>query len=873
MSILFRKSLLVIFLQILVINAFSETISRELAASIATTFYNSHSPKLKSAVVNKLEIVKLSYNIGSPQSAKKTDKIEDELLYVFQVNEIDGFIIVSGDDRTYPILGYSYDGTISDNPPPNFLKWLELYRKQLQRIVREDRMASPEIEKLWQQLESGDYRNLNSTAAVNPLIKTKWGQSPYVNDMCPYDTKVDERTLTGCVATALAQVLKYWEYPKQGNGFHSYNHSTYGTIAANFGQTEYDWGGMPLAVSGQNDQVAELMYHCGVSVEMDYGIEASSAYVLKEKSPITHCTEYALTKYWGYHKDLKGVLRENYTAESWKNLLKDELDETRPVLYAGFGTGGGHAFICDGYDNSNFFHFNWGWRGNSDGYFLIDALDPLDLGAGGGSGGFNSMQQAIIGVKPPAGTINHLLTIYEEITLSPGSDIDYGQSFSVSTNIANDGTSEFNGDFCMAIFDEDIVFVDYVEVLEDYSLSSGYVYTNGLTFSYPGSFTLLPGDYHIFLFYHPTGEDWKVVRSTDFLSNYQSLTISHSNTLEMDTSFILNDDMEITRGQPFDVKFNIWNTEDTEFSGSYVLSLFELDGEFGEMIEHIQNVTLCPNCHYIEPITFSSAGVTLPAGTYLMASRYLPDGGEIQLTGATYYTNPVKVTVIEPPIQPDIYENNDSIISSYPLNNGFTDDRLIINTAGANIHSEDDYDYFSLELPSGYAYTITAEIFDSYHAEEGKVYTNDVIVAYVMNDTWSEVFDDIVMDDISFADGGKITFAIASYFVGELGTYNLEIEVTRTEVATSLEQIEGFGGLMVYPNPFTDELNVTLDPAFKMERIQLVNVEGQVVFDNLTEARQNAVALKLSTLQTGYYTVIVHTDLKTFMKSIVKITR
>ena len=189
--------------------------------------------------------------------------------------------------------------------------------------------------------------------------------------------------------------MKYWEYPSQGIGFHSYNEDDYGTLSANFASTTYNWAAMPNNVTSSNNAVATLMYHCGVSVDMNYGVGGSSAQTLDVAN--------ALINYFGYSPQIEGLYKTNYSNVQWINLLKTDLDNNRPIQYAGSGNGGGHSFVCDGYDNNDWFHFNWGWGGSSDGYFDLDYLNPGSLGTGGGTGGFNTNQRAIIGIQPPSG--------------------------------------------------------------------------------------------------------------------------------------------------------------------------------------------------------------------------------------------------------------------------------------------------------------------------------------------------------------------------------------------------------------------------------------------------------------------------------------
>jgi len=201
--------------------------------------------------------------------------------YIFST-ENNGYVIVAGDDRVIPILGYSEDGTFDpNNIPPNMQKWLEGYKSEIRYVVENNIAATAEIQSEWQMLQSGGGIKAPSLAdAVAPLLTTKWDQSPYYNDLCPGTGS--NKAVTGCVATAMAQVMKFHNYPTTGTGFHSYNSANYGTLSANFGGTTYNWTNMPNQLtssssSTQKTAVATLMYHCGVSVDMMYSAQSSGA--------------------------------------------------------------------------------------------------------------------------------------------------------------------------------------------------------------------------------------------------------------------------------------------------------------------------------------------------------------------------------------------------------------------------------------------------------------------------------------------------------------------------------------------------------------------------------------------------------------------
>jgi hypothetical protein len=198
-------------------------------------------------------------------------------------------------------------------------------------------------------------------ASAGPLLSTKWNQGQYYNASCPVDAEgTDGHVPVGCVAVAMAQVMKYHNYPVTGTGSHSYSHPVYGTLSANFGATTYNWASMPDSLSKYDSDVATLLYHVGVSVEMDYTPDQSGAYMSD--------AAYALETYFKYSNSLSYVWKSSYSTDEWTTILRTEIDNKRPILYSGHGTGG-HAFVCDGYSGSDYFHFNWGWGGSEDNYF------------------------------------------------------------------------------------------------------------------------------------------------------------------------------------------------------------------------------------------------------------------------------------------------------------------------------------------------------------------------------------------------------------------------------------------------------------------------------------------------------------------------
>lgn len=786
--------------------------------------------------------------------------------YVFNVST-SGFIIVAGDDNVTPILGYSDQGVFdSNNIPQNVAKWFEGYKSEIRSIIEQNIQPTNEIKDEWQSLKNGNTNNSSAKAmaSVNPLMQTQWNQSPYYNSLCPGGS------VTGCVATAMAQIMKYWNYPATGSGFHSYNHQTYGTLSANFGSTTYQWGSMPNSVNSTNNAVATLMYQVGVSVDMNYSPQVSGAYVISAQSPVTNCSEYALKTYFGYKNTLQGVQRANYNPTQWLNLLKTELNANRPILYAGFGNGGGHCFVADGYDNNDYIHFNWGWGGAFDGYFQINALNPSGTGTGGGSGGYNSGHQAVIGIEPPAGSQTYNMALYNYVTPSANT-IYYGQSFNITTNIANYGTNTYNGDYTAAIFDNSYNFIDYVQTLTGYTLQGGYAYTNNLVFSTTGLFSMLPGTYYVGIFYRPTGGNWMQVANSGSYSNLVQMNVINPNDIELNSSMVLTPGTTLTQGQSASVNLNIVNDGANTFIGQYGVGLYNLDGTLAQTIGTINENNGLPSGYtYNSPyLTFSTTSVTVNPGTYLLAVQHKPNNSSWQLTGSSYYLNPIKVTVVAPSLQPDIYEVNNSIAQSYNLPITFSGNNATKNTTGSNCHNTSDNDYYKIILPSGYNYTVTPRIHDSYNSGNGNTYTLDGLFSYSTDgSTWSNAFDDVMVGNITLNGGGTIYFRVAPYFAGETGTYLLSMSLIRTSTV-GIDDIQIADYVKIFPNPAKDfvmvdfnEFNGTLN------QINLFNVQGQNVF-TLNKVYQSKIFnIPLINLSDGIYFLQIQTDKGTLSKKI-----
>ncbi len=299
------------------------------------------------------------------------------------------FVIIAGDDCVHPVLGYSTENSFAaDDMPENAYDWLKAYDEEIAYVAERRLNANIEIQVEWDKLLSGKGLFQKTRSGVHPLLKTYWNQRAPFNGLCPVDPNHSSgHVATGCVATAMAQVMNYWEHPVRGTGSHSYmlsNHPEYGELFADFGATIYDWDNMKnhYTTQGYTDAealaVAILMFHCGVSIEIGYGdTNGSSGYMSDAATALKTYFDYTPNLVFRY-KTQNNVV--NYNDSLWIEMLKSELNLDRPILYRSSHDDPsipiGHSFVCDGYDENDYFHFNWGWGGKDDGYYQIGDLNP-----------------------------------------------------------------------------------------------------------------------------------------------------------------------------------------------------------------------------------------------------------------------------------------------------------------------------------------------------------------------------------------------------------------------------------------------------------------------------------------------------------------
>lgn len=394
---MFRKISL-LFALLLSVVVWAGPISKEQAIKEAQAFLNSrrnmpHTAKMRQA-----------YRAPKLMSAS-----EQSYFYVFNVGDNNGFVIVSGDDRTEQILGYADVGSFDESKMnPNMKSFLDSYIEEFKQL---DKLNIPSV-----KMRASQKAVIKAREAISPLVARRWNQDEPYNNLCPVinddpKTTADEtkdtkngRFVTGCVATAMAQVMGYHRWPKTTTAvIPAYTTDELHYNIPEMPVTTFDWNNM-LDVYGssytqaQGDAVAKLMQYCGSSVDMSYNYSSTGG-----SGAIGGFVPHALKTYFDYSATTRVIFREAYTADTWADVLYRELEAKRPVVFCGSSPSGGHCFVMDGYSQGEYFHINWGWGGFQDGYYRLSVLEPGQQGIGGFTGGYSRGQQAIVGIQPNHG--------------------------------------------------------------------------------------------------------------------------------------------------------------------------------------------------------------------------------------------------------------------------------------------------------------------------------------------------------------------------------------------------------------------------------------------------------------------------------------
>ena len=500
-----KKSFFMLLLTLLfAVGANADPVSKEKALKSAQSF-------MAKRHVHKTDNLSLAYqSVRSHASKGRGAAAKDAYYYIFN-NEDEGFVIVSGDDATEEILGYSDTGKLDvNNIPEGMQELLDGYQAEI-TYARNNGMR---------KANSANNDTEISKQVIEPLIETSWGQdNPYYQHCF---TTSGAQAVTGCVATAMAQVMYFHKWPRESTT-EIPAYSSYEALPA----TTFDWDNMLLGYTSNETTedvnaiaVAKLLHYCGQSVQMSYSTSGSAA-------STEDCIK-AFTEYFGYENKPVNIQRNSFSQDEWDHILYNELYHRRPVIFAGNSAGGsGHAFICDGFDGYGLYHINWGWEGKSDGYFRLQALNPVSQGTGSGVSnyGFTYRQTALVGISPTL--------IENEEALS--SDVERVKVESIQLADETNNVFDYSKGYLPTI---SLKYSFSVSVTGKYSFAFGLYqgdnlldtrsfYTNTISSAYPMSFSgltlgwlgynLADGVYQIKCLCHPDGvTEWYKNEDADY---------------------------------------------------------------------------------------------------------------------------------------------------------------------------------------------------------------------------------------------------------------------------------------------------------------------------------------------------------------------
>ncbi len=606
----------------------------------------------------------------APAKNLRSDKTNNAPYYAFNLEQ--GYVIVSGDDEMTELVGYAENGFFdAENVPPQMQLWLDGYAEYVAAVQSGKAKA--------RKILLSD----SPSVVVEPLVTTKWNQDAPFNNFAPEytdDNNNTQRCATGCAATAMAQIMKFHNWPEQGVGHYSYEHQSFGTISSNFSEHVYDWTNMIDRYNNgeysnvQADAVALLMKDCGVSLNMNYG-------------PVSGASIYSYTpafkNYFRYSS--RTVNRSGCETAEFTKIITDELQEGRPIIYCGTGEDGGHAFVVDGYDTNYFLHVNWGWGGYSDGYFDMNYMDPTGLGIGGGSGAFKWNQGIVLarplkdGVEPYEFIQQLCFVLFNDVQggifCEQEMPANKGDVVTILLrNTANLSGESFFGSLNVGVFDDSgaLVTMGNEERIENNNgelleFQSGSLYSVDLPMTL-NTAGIADGNYIVRAMSKANGNVWRKFASTDCLN----MTVADgkvslvSPTPNISLTGIGSYNGNVYKGNPFSVNITIHNGSSIPADGSILFKV--TDSETGDALSGSLRAIVYDNCDFRSNIAFSTTndffaigktynisftgfqttdGKTLPINNAIPLSFSIVENAEVQnsLTFFNINGNPFGMTV------------------------------------------------------------------------------------------------------------------------------------------------------------------------------------------------------------------------------------
>ena len=458
----------------------------EQAACVASEFLSSKN----TPAVRRMQQAEKAEAVTAPVEIAYTQMQVDNEPAVYVFNGEDGFVLVSAEDDARAILGYSDHGRFdATDMPENMQFWLQMYA---------DELASKPTSSLKGRVQRRIAAQTQATyPTISPILgEVEWGQDKPYNNLCP--TVGGERSVTGCVATAISQIMYAHKYPTKGTGSKTYTTESHGLqLNVNFGATTYDWGNMlPYYKNNYNstqaNAVATLMYHVGVAADMDYDPDGSGA--------ISSAALAAITEYFGYNKSIHVLPKDFMKEETVLQTVASDLQEGRPVYISGsYVNQEGHAFVCDGMQSDGYLHINWGWNGSGNGYFALSALDPENQGTGGSASDLAFTEGVCLytNIKPTVGGEAMPLITVDKLTRTSSDAINKTTAVGFSLDaFTSTGIATAAGMVTYFIYNNAGEVVNKVKI-GTFELDPGYCYTDAINISQKLPSNLAQGDYEL----------------------------------------------------------------------------------------------------------------------------------------------------------------------------------------------------------------------------------------------------------------------------------------------------------------------------------------------------------------------------------------
>ena len=822
------------------------------AAAEAESFY-SHQLSLRNTSAKAG--FSLAYACTDENNVSLRSTATDEAYYyVFNVGDDNGYIIISGDDRTDDVLGYSTDGSFNyETIPENFRNWLWLYRRAVENLPDE----TPK------QSVSGATNNVKRASyatEVKPLLgQNVWGQREPYNNLCPVIPGTDKRAVTGCVATSMAQIMNYYDWPAQGKGFKTYVSGKHNQRqSVDFSKATYDWTKIldvynEYTGDEEKTAIATLLYHCGVAAGMNYSYESGAG---------QHVAALGMVEYFDYDPGMQLLERYYYTTDEWLNMLVTELNEARPIFYVGGRENRtAHAFVCDGYDTSGLFHFNWGWYGSGNGYFNVSIIEPSNMF------GYNGEQNIIIGIQPNKSITpsnNQFFTLNSNPIEIDKNIFLRNERIAFSLEIYHTRIAPHSGDVALGLYDSknDLTAILYNNRIN--RLPKNELYVIHETFSVPawvsaGDYTLRPVS---------SGQDgtWEPVRNYTMKSTglpviINDYAIAFSRPDEIIPQVVIE---SIARTNDFyenssfgSIEAVVSNYSQKEVNTAILFMLQPDNMPYTDYITHLiipkRNIQIDWKYTFINPGETKTLSlnpeITVPAGRYKL---YIIDkDAKICLNT----DHPTEITVHPKPML-EMVER----MSFYDVNNVFNGDRFTFTIKNVG----NDF--------SGY---VLVDVLDKK--------TMSVVDNGISLPVFVRRYEEQTIETLLTFSGGHIppgnyilrasysTVPIRSTVVFDfLSPENslLDISIINIYSETS-NQSSSVAAFSIYPNPAADVLYIRSEAAEDIRSIRIFGLDGSQVMAT-SPAKAGTVTVAIGHLPTGVYLLRCETNHNVYVEKIFK---